>query len=230
MKQVLFFGRENCEASQGIFDRLIELGFDVTYVESKKRAERLPKVALNWDGDYILSYRSLFILPESLIKKAKIAAVNFHPGSPEYPGSGCINFALYDGSDQFGVTAHLIDAEVDSGKILECKRFEVFDHDTLDTLLSRTHDELNELCMGFIKNLAKSGDAFIHDRLEKSKNEKWRGKARKIKELDALQQIKPDIEKEELERIIRATYTKLYPPRITLHGYEFVLSDNQKKV
>ena len=76
-------------------------GFDVTYVQSKHRGERLPEDIQCWDGDYIVCFRSLFILPDSLLKKARIAAINFHTAPPEYPGSGCINFALYDEVDVF---------------------------------------------------------------------------------------------------------------------------------
>ena len=35
-------------------------------------------------------------LSQNLLKKAKKSAVNFHPASPDYPGIGCNNFALYD--------------------------------------------------------------------------------------------------------------------------------------
>lgn len=44
-----------------------------------------------------------------------------------------------------------------------------------------------------------------------------------MQEIDKLQIIAPSCTKEELERIIRATYTPDFPPRIELHGYTFVL-------
>ena len=31
-----------------------------------------------------------------LIKRCKIAAINFHPGPPQYRGIGCINYALFE--------------------------------------------------------------------------------------------------------------------------------------
>ena len=75
-------------------------------------------------GDYIICFRSLSVLPKSLLKKASIAAVNY-PGPPEYPGSGCINFALYDEVNEYGVTAHIMNSKVDNGDILEVKRFKI---------------------------------------------------------------------------------------------------------
>ena len=37
---------------------------------------------------------------------------------PKYPGSGCINWALYDNAEDFGVTAHLM-TKVDDGPIIK---------------------------------------------------------------------------------------------------------------
>jgi len=42
-------------------------------------------------------------------------------------------------------------------------------------------------------------------------------------EIDKLQIVNPDYTKEELERVIRATYTPAFPPEIHLHGYKFIL-------
>ena len=57
---------------------------------------------MNWTGDYILSFRSLLILPEKIINNAKIAAINFHPGPPKYRGVGCLNYAVYNNEKYYG--------------------------------------------------------------------------------------------------------------------------------
>ena len=44
--------------------------------------------------DYLFSYRSHLILSKKIIDKIKIAAINFHPGTPKYRGIGCTNFAF----------------------------------------------------------------------------------------------------------------------------------------
>ena len=84
---VLFFGRSKCEASEEVLSHLLRCGFNVTYVKSKHRGEQLPEDIGWWDGDYILCFRSLFFLPKGLLEKARVAAINFHPAPPEYPGS-----------------------------------------------------------------------------------------------------------------------------------------------
>jgi len=224
LKSVLFFGRAKCNLSESILERLKKFGFDVTYVQSNKRGQKLSEDILHWEGDFILCFRSFFILPKKLIQKAKVAAVNFHPGPPEYPGSGCINFALYDNAKVFGVTAHTMNEKIDNGVILEVRRFPIYSHYDLPILLSRTHNELFNLCCDFIEEIKTYGDSIIKNKITLSKDEKWKGKARLLKELDELQTVSSNITEKELYRIIRATYIKEYPPRIKLHGLNFYLN------
>lgn len=222
--RLLFFGRYNCNYSKMILQTMKSYGYEITYKMSKFRGEKIPKKILNWKGDYILSYRSLFILPKKLIENAKYAAINFHPAPPEYPGSGCINFALYDEVDEYGVTAHLMNEKIDNGRILQVRRFKVNKNDTLQLLLTKTHEELYNLCIDVINGIKSQGLKFIKDCLSFSKKETWVGKARCIKDLDNLQTISPNITELELKKIMRATYTKEYPPKINLHGYTFELN------
>jgi methionyl-tRNA formyltransferase len=57
-----------------------------------------------WEGDYLISFLSRWVIPEDLLKRARRAAINFHPASPEYHGIGCNNFALYENAREYGVT------------------------------------------------------------------------------------------------------------------------------
>ncbi len=224
--QILFFGRSKCEASEKLLSQMNRNGFDVTYVESKHRVERLPENIQWWDGDYIVCFRSLSILPDSLLKKARIAAINFHPAPPEYPGSGSINFALYDEVDAYGVTAHLMNEKVDNGKILEVRRFPVRKGDNLLGVLERTHSELYHLCSDFVSALATVGESYVPVKIAECEGVSWGGEARLLKELEKLQTIDVGIEKSELERIIRATDIEGFPPKVMLHGYKFYLRLN----
>ena len=60
------------------------------------------------EPDYIICYRTYDIISEEVIKSAKIGAINFHTGPPQYPGRGSVNHALYNNDTEFGVTTHLI--------------------------------------------------------------------------------------------------------------------------
>ncbi|MDC3408520.1 formyltransferase family protein [Burkholderiales bacterium] len=222
-RRVLFFGRAKCSSTEDLLKKLVRYGFDVTFVKSRNRGEKLPEDIYWWEGEYILCFRSLFVLPIRLIDKASIAAINFHPAPPEYSGSGCINFALYDEVSEYGVTCHVMNELVDNGKILEVRRFPVTPFDDLPTVLTRTHSELFNLCSDFISGMYSGGENFLKEKIDASEAEVWKGNARLLKELDALQKIDTKVSEKELKRIIRATYIEGYPPRIELHGFTFRL-------
>jgi len=227
-KRVLFFGRAKCSLTEDLLKKLVRYGFDVTFIKSTNRSEKLQEDIYWWEGEYIVCFRSLFVIPKRLIDKASIAAINFHPAPPEYPGSGCINFALYDEVSEYGVTAHVMNELVDNGKILEVRRFPVTPHDDLPTVLSRTHSELFNLCSDFISGIYSDGEDFLKEKLHASETEVWKGKARLFKELEALQKIDTKVSEKDLKRIIRANYIEGYPLRIELHGLTFRLELDDK--
>ena len=222
-KRVLFFGRDKCTATEELLSKLMRYDFDVTFVKSRQRGEKLPEDIFWWEGEYIICFRSLYVLPEVLLEKARIVAINFHPAPPEYPGSGCINFALYDEAEDYGVTAHVMNEVVDNGAILEVRRFPITPCDNLSTVLRRTHSELSNLCSDFISGIYLFDAKFIENKLKTSENENWQGKARLLKELDELHKVNLNISEDELKRVVRATYIEGYPPIIELHGFKFRL-------
>ena len=221
--RILFFGKHNCHYSQRAFEHLHRLGFEVDAVWSRSRSEPMPDDIGTWRGDYILCFRSYFILRKSLLERASIAAINFHPAPTEYPGSGCINWALYDNAEHYGVTAHIMNEEIDNGAIIECRRFPILPRDNVSTLLAKAHQEASDLLIDISTGLKLEGEIYLKKKLEESKTERWHGQARKMKEIDDLQNVSLACTKEELEKIIRATYTPDFPPVIDLHGYKFVL-------
>lgn len=227
--RALFFGRKNCPHSEKAFHHLQNLPFDVTPVWSQQRAEHLEDKIKDWTGDYIFCFSSLFILPKNYLSKACIAPINFHPASTHYPGSGCLSWALYENAQEHGVTAHIMDEYIDHGPILECRRFPIFPTDNFKTLLEKTLQKKLELFIDITNGITQEGPPFIRKKLALSKNEKWMGSARKIKDIDKLRHAHISDSKEELERIIRATETGDFHPEIDLYGYRFVLKLNDEK-
>lgn len=224
--KVMFFGQKACGYSQKAFEYLQHLGFEVMPVWSTNRQEKLPDDVMNWSGDYILCFRSYYILRKPLLDKAKIAAINFHPAPVEYPGSGCLNWALYENSPFYGVTAHIMTEKIDNGAVVECRRFPALPQDGVDTLLARAHLKTYDLILDVATGLAQEGEAFLKRKIEASKHEKWQGAARRMSEIDALQNIPLTATKEEMERVIRATNTPKFPPYVIFHGRKFVLSQD----
>ena len=64
----------------------------------------------------IYSIIIIIIIKKNLINNCKIAAINFHPGPPEYRGIGCLNFALYNNEKFYGCTSHIMNEKIDDGK------------------------------------------------------------------------------------------------------------------
>jgi methionyl-tRNA formyltransferase len=221
--KVLFFGKKDCSYSERLLAYLEHLGFNVVSILSTSRKEPLAENILQWHGDYIFCFRSYYILRKEFLARASIAAINFHPAPVEYPGSGCLNWALYENAGLYGATAHIMNEKVDNGTIIECRRFPILPQDSVTTLLERTHLKTFDLAVDITTGLAAAGKVFLDNKIAASQHEQWRGNARKIQDLDCLQIIEPSCSKQELERIIRATYTPDFPPAIHLHGYKFTL-------
>ena len=154
-----------------------------------------------------------------MIKSAKICAINFHPGPPQYRGIGCVNFALYNKEKYYGATAHLIDRKVDSGKILDCKLFKIFEHDSIQQILEKAYKIQVKQFNSLINKLIKIN----YDVRKIYKNYYWSSKLYLRKDLDKLYKISKNIKKLELKKRIRATNTNKFKPYLLLHGYKFVL-------
>ena len=196
-RKVLFLGKRNDSHSMKARE-FLELYFDNPTILLGDWKDSPPKKLLEWKGDYIISYLSRWILTPEMINSASVAAINFHPASPDYPGIGCINFALYQNEERYGVTCHHMSEKVDSGSIISTKSFPIFEKDTVETLLSRTYDFQLVLFYEMM-------DKIINDEnLPKSK-EVWTRKPTTREEFNALTEIKPDMSEKEIREINRAT-------------------------
>ena len=140
---ILFFGRENCKYTAKLEKFLKKFSMNFTFIKSKKIGEKInQKKLLNKNFDFLICFRSYFIIKKKLLKKVKICAINFHPGTPKYRGIGCINFALFNNENKFGTTAHIISEKIDYGKILDVKYFKFNKNDNLEKCLEKTHKNM----------------------------------------------------------------------------------------
>ena len=165
--------------------------------------------------DYIISFLYPNMIPEEILNNARLAAINFHPGPPEYPGTGCYNFALYNDDRTFGTTGHHMLKKADSGKIIQVKRFPMFSSDTVESLKERTmiYTVLNFFEVMYI---------IIGGKTLPVSKEVWKGEPRTRKELDQLLNITLDMPTDEIDKRIRATAYSSYPgPFIEIHGKKY---------
>lgn len=169
----------------------------------------------HWHGDYIISYLSPFVIPQSVLDRAGRAAINFHPGPPNYPGVGCTNFAIYNRDVEFGVTCHRMAARVDTGPIIAVRRFPLYPDDTVLSLTQRCYVSILELFHEII--------AFVlDDKPLPRSDETWQRKPHRRHELDELCRITPDMPADEVARRVRAvTFPGAPGAFVEIHGHRF---------
>lgn len=194
---ILFIGKAGDFFSRQAADFIL-VHYPSAKIIYSARQQAFPQELLNWNGDLIVSYLSQWIIPKTLLQKATIAAINFHPGPPEYPGIGCTNFAIYHQADEFGVTCHHMNAKVDTGKIIAVNRFPVYETDTVFSITQRCYSQILNMFYTIFSLL-------MNDKDLPAAEEEWKRKPYLRKDLDELCRLTPDMDIKEIEQRIKAT-------------------------
>lgn len=214
-KSVLFLGKADDEHAERALDYCVR-GFNRLDSYLGGWGDPLPEAVRLWEGDLIVSYLCRWVVPDSVIGHAREGAINFHPGPPEYPGIGCNNFALYDEVDVYGVTCHHMDASVDTGSIIDVRRFRVHGDDDVESLLLRTYDYMLVQFYDMVDRIL-SGEGL------ESSGETWTRPPFSRAEFERLRRVTADMSHEEVERRIRATSFGPWQPYVVIGGREFAL-------
>ncbi len=179
--------------------RLVEEKVDDPLILTGDWGDQIPDTIDHWEGDYIISFLSPWILPQEILDKAKIAAINFHPASPKYPGIGGYNFAIYDGVEEYGVTCHYMLKKVDSGQIIAVKMFPIDENESVQTLKNKTMVKLTEVFYEIFEKILKKEEL-----TQSTKN--WERTAYTRREFQELCKLNLEMSKEELAKRLKATY------------------------
>ncbi|MFI5130474.1 MAG: formyltransferase family protein [Chitinophagales bacterium] len=206
--RVLFLGKKDNPFAERAADHLRKnLRHPLIFIGD--RHDKLPEEVLNWKGDLLISFIGSWIIPESLLQQASYAAINFHPGSPEYPGTGCTNFAIYNGEKEYGVTCHHMKTMVDTGNIIAVQRFPISEDDTVFGVTQQCYRQIETMFYELM-------DCILQGKPLPVSSEQWKRKPYTRKELNELCYISPDMPPKEVERRIKATtyrwpwaYTKI---------------------
>ncbi len=225
LDSVLYFGRENCRHSIILKKFLKKKSKKFYFFENKKIRENFGKKIPKQKFSHIFCFRSFYILKKSLINKASIAAINFHPGPPEYRGPGGANYAIYDNSNFYGSTCHLINEKIDNGRILDVKKFKIKKKDNVQRVIKKTHDAMLSQAK-YIVNMFFLDSKNLNKLIKKNKNIKWSKKIKKLKDLNNFYRININISKSELDKKIRATNTERFKPYIVINGHKFIYSNS----
>lgn len=209
---VLLSKKDSWCAKAGLLAKIV-LGERVVWLQGSV-GEPIPKQNLPENTECIISFLSPWIVPKDILE-GTAQSINFHPASRDYPGIGCYNFCLYEEAEHYGATCHHMAARVDSGPIIEERRFPVLKSDTVETLKFRTMVVMLALFHDIISKIA-NGDV-----LPQSK-ETWSRPAFTRAQLNQLCQITPDLSSHEIAKRVRATTYPGYPgARVVLGDTEF---------
>lgn len=201
--KILFLGKKN-DSLTDISSKICREKFYNTKIHLSLPNQKIPKSILDWDGDIIISYLFPKMIPNELLNRAKIISVNFHPGPPERRGIGCTNYAIYEKSNDYGVTFHMMDKNIDTGKILKVKRFKINKNETVYSLTQRSYIYILELFIIFINDLINKNNII------QSNNEKWSGPIKTRSDFKKFLKLSKSMGKEEINNRIYAT---TYPGR-----------------
>ena len=219
--RVLFLRKKDNQYAQRAED-FIRKHFQHPVIFSGGRHDKLPEEILNWKGDLMISFISSWIYPQQLLSNADFAAINFHPGSPEYPGIGCTNFAIYEGTKEYGVTCHHMNPVVDSGNIIAIKRFPVKKEDTVYSVTQHCYKLIEESFYEILNGILEGHPLPVT-------NERWKRKPFTRKQLDELCTITTDMTEEEINKRIKATTYKTPWAFTRIGNHIFKLQAENKK-
>ena len=100
--------------------------------------ERLIDVFSSQEIDWILLAGFMRILGETVLSKFEGKIINIHPSLlPKYPGLHAYERAFQNCDEEAGVTIHLVDRGVDTGKILLQRKFFRSGGDTLEAFIHK---------------------------------------------------------------------------------------------
>ncbi len=104
----------------------------------------------------LLSFATDVIVPGRILDQLGFGAYNFHPGPPSYPGWGPSHFAVYDRATAFGVTAHVMYEQVDSGPIIAVDLFGILAGISAESLEALAYARLTRQFFELAKPLSTS--------------------------------------------------------------------------
>lgn len=111
---------------------------NINLFKGNPRGGRASTFVANLSCDLLLSVNYLFIIEQEIIKLATKYAINVH-GSllPKYRGRTPHVWAIINGENETGVTAHLIDEQVDNGDILKQIKIPINGNETGADILNK---------------------------------------------------------------------------------------------
>ena len=136
---------------------------------AKKNTPQGFKLTQNMDeADVIMSvmYEKIIGSKYTNVKKC----FNFHPGTlPEYKGSGTFSWVIINQERKAGVTLHLMDKGMDTGDIIEIRKFLISKKDTAYSLFLRGEQVIYKMFKNWYVDLLNNNYIAVPQRLSEGK-------------------------------------------------------------
>lgn len=125
----------------GVPARVVNPGTSRSGVLSDEALAEILRMVQEAEVDLIACAGFMRILRDPLLSAFPGRILNVHPSLlPKYPGLKAVARALEAGEKETGCTVHLVDAGVDTGRILSQKRVPIRVGDTVESLTARVHE------------------------------------------------------------------------------------------
>ncbi len=112
--------------------------------------------ALKPDLLWVTDYK--YLLPEAAYCKVKYGAINLHPSLlPKYRGRAPLNWAIINGENVVGLTAHFIDKGMDTGDVIKQILLPIEDSDYIGDVLNKLYPIYTRITSEIIGSLISGG-------------------------------------------------------------------------
>jgi len=167
------------------------------------------------DVDLVISFLFWRRIREPVLSLGRIGCLNFHPAPlPDMRGVGGYNVAVLEGMSEWGVSCHFVDAEFDTGDIVEVERFAI--DPSTSTALSVDVDSQEHLYELFKRVMRR---VLAGEELPRTPQGEGRYVTRE--EFDAMRRVRPG---DDPDRKLRAFW---YPPHpgalVDVDGHDLTL-------
>lgn len=230
-QSLLLICNPETDLAKSVIDLVNYLDLELIVVVSSSRIEPLDFTIIEGlSVDFIISLQCYQKIPKNIISRSSVA-INIHPGPPYLRGSGAASRALLGLEKTYAVTTHLINDAFDSGKILWVDKFSLTTSDDLLSLERKISTFVFERARRIIELIVNQEIYTQINNLEKSlPSLSWSGDLGKISAINELRNVHLNISAEQLSLKIRALHKIEFPLKLTLHGYDFFLSNEVKSI
>lgn len=194
--QIIVF-THNTEENRTFTEHLNNIGVKFYYESINMHLDEVSR----FGPSLILSVYYRFIINPDLLELVKYKAMNLHPSLlPAYRGTKSSVWALINGEKETGVSFHLINDDVDEGRIILQKKLYISESDTAYSLY-------NKLISLFVQNLSEALIRLIDD----FEGERQKGRASYYRRELPFQGVRrfSDCTYLEAQQFVRAMY---FPP------------------